>query len=147
MELGCDFKSIFVKVLFHELMHALMDIYHDNSHRRGKEYESFEYFKEESLANGLALYLCNEIHDVNITCESELFALKQNIPYCIGWKYKNKEILEIAVENWMKIKRNGIDNNDIHEWFKTIAQGLYISNEKILQAEKAIKKRLMNTQI
>lgn len=145
--LGCEFKSLFVLVLFHELMHAFMDVCHGCYHKGGKMYETFEYFKEESLANGLALYLCNEIHDVNITCESALFALEQDKPYCIGWKYKNKEILKIAVENWMKIKRNGIDNYYIHEWFKTIAQGLYTSNETILQAEKAIKKRLMNTKI
>lgn len=139
--LGCEFKSIFVFILIHELMHALMDIY-GNEKCNDDTSLYFSYYKEESLANGLALYLCHKIGDRIIISESEKFVKSQSEAYSIGIKYKSKAILQIAVDNWMYTKKNGIHNNVKEKWLDTFSHNPKISNKEVIEAEKEIKKNI-----
>ena len=63
----------------------------------------YGYFREESLANALALHLCdstrNEAFAYSIL---EHFVQNQTIPYQTGLLYK--DLFEKAVKNWMKSK-------------------------------------------
>ena len=104
-----SFEALLTFVLLHELMHLMMDVF--DEHEFGIKDEGnfkdlgqlYGYFREESLANALALHLCdstrNEAFAYSIL---EHFVQNQTIPYQTGLLYK--DLFEKAVKNWMKSK-------------------------------------------
>ena len=104
-----SFEALLTFVLLHELMHLMMDVF--DEHEFGIKDEGnfkdlgqlYGYFREESLANALALHLCdstgNEAFAYSIL---EHFVQNQTIPYQTGLLYK--DLFEKAVKNWMKCK-------------------------------------------
>lgn len=106
-----SFEALLTFVLLHELMHLMMDVFDENKFGINGEGnfkdlgQLYGYFREESLANALALHLCdstgNEALGYSILDD---FVKNQTIPYQTGCLYIEKDILEKAVKNWMKCK-------------------------------------------
>ena len=67
----------------------------------------YGYFREESLANALALYLCDATrNDALVYSILDYFVEGQTTPYQTGLLYIEKDLLKKAVTNWMKCKKD-----------------------------------------
>lgn len=107
-----SFEALFTFVLLHELMHLMMDVFDEtkfgingagNLNDLGQLYG---YFREESLANALALYLCDATrNDALVYSILDYFVEGQTTPYQTGLLYIEKDLLKKAVTNWMKCKK------------------------------------------
>ena len=107
-----SFEALFTFVLLHELMHLMMDVFDEtkfgingagNLKNLGQLYG---YFREESLANALALYLCDATgNDALVYSILNYFVEGQTTPYQTGLLYIEKDLLKKAVTNWMKCKK------------------------------------------
>ena len=104
-----SFEALLTFVLLHELMHLMMDVF--DEHEFGIKDEGnfkdlgqlYGYFREESLANALALHLCDSKGNKALAYSIlEHFVQNQTIPYQTGLLYK--DLFEKAVKNWMKCK-------------------------------------------
>ena len=104
-----SFEALLTFVLLHELMHLMMDVF--DEHEFGIKDEGnfkdlgqlYGYFREESLANALALHLCDSRGNKALAYSIlEHFVQNQTIPYQTGLLYK--DLFEKAVKNWMKCK-------------------------------------------
>ena len=82
----------------------------------------YGYFREESLANALALHLCDSTGKLNLVCSIlGHFVQNQTIPYQTGWLYKN--LFEKAVKNWMKCKTGKFLTKQLaKEWLLEITE-------------------------
>ena len=108
-----SFEALFTFVLLHELMHLMMDVFDEtkfgiygagNLKDLGQLYG---YFREESLANALALYLCDATgNDALVYSILDYFVKGQTTPYQTGLLYIEKVLLKKAVINWMKCKKD-----------------------------------------
>lgn len=104
-----SFEALLTFILLHELMHLMMDVFDENEFGIIGEGnlkdlgQLYGYFREESLANALALHLCDSTgNEVLVYSILGHFVQNQTIPYQTGWLYKN--LFEKAVKNWMKCK-------------------------------------------
>ena len=107
-----SFEALFTFVLLHELMHLMMDVFDEtefgiygagNLKDLGQLYG---YFREESLANALAFYLCDATgNDALVYSILNYFVEGQTTPYQTGLLYIEKDLLKKAVTNWMKCKK------------------------------------------
>ena len=104
-----SFEALLTFVLLHELMHLMMDVFDDNEFGIIGEGnlkdlgQLYGYFREESLANALALHLCDSTGNEALAYSIlEHFVQNQTIPYQTGLLYK--DLFEKAVKNWMKCK-------------------------------------------
>ena len=89
-----SFEALLTFVLLHELMHLLMDVFDETKFGiKGEENlkclgQLYGYFREESLANALALHLCDSTGKFNLVCSIlGHFVQNQTIPYQTGWLY------------------------------------------------------------
>ena len=104
-----SFEALLTFVLLHELMHLMMDVFDEKEFGIDGEGnfkdlgQLYGYFREESLANALALHLCASTGKLNLVCSIlGHFVQNQTIPYQTGLLYK--DLFEKAVKNWMKCK-------------------------------------------
>ena len=104
-----SFEALFTFVLLHELMHLMMDVFDEKEFGIDGEGnfkdlgQLYGYFREESLANALALHLCDSTGNEALAYSIlEHFVQNQTIPYQTGLLYK--DLFEKAVKNWMKCK-------------------------------------------
>ena len=104
-----SFEALLTFVLLHELMHLMMDVFDENEFGIIGEGnlkdlgQLYGYFREESLANALALHLCDSRGNKALAYSIlEHFVQNQTIPYQTGLLYK--DLFEKAVKNWMKCK-------------------------------------------
>ena len=110
-----SFEALFTFVLLHELMHLMMDVFDEtkfgingagNLKDLGQLGQLYGYFREESLANALALYLCDATrNDALVYSILDYFVEGQTTPYQTGLLYIEKDLLKKAVTNWMKCKK------------------------------------------
>ena len=107
-----SFEALFTFVLLHELMHLMMDVFDETKFRIYGEGnlknlgQLYGYFREESLANALALYLCDATrNDALVYSILNYFVEGQTTPYQTGLLYIEKVLLKKAVINWMKCKK------------------------------------------
>lgn len=125
---GCKYESLLFFTLCHEFMHALMDVFTgDNlkvSNASSDEITKYKFFREESLANGLAIYLFNECDVFNADDGQTIIGFVNNQPlaYKMGLLFAEPSVLQPAVEEWMEIKsgHKPIDKSDIYNWFKMV---------------------------
>lgn len=104
-----SFEALLTFVLLHELMHLMMDVFDEKEFGIDGEGnfkdlgQLYGYFREESLANALALHLCDSTGNKALAYSIlEHFVQNQTIPYQTGLLYK--DLFEKAVKNWMKCK-------------------------------------------
>ena len=107
-----SFEALFTFVLLHELMHLMMDVFDETEFGIYGEGnlkdlgQLYGYFREESLANALALYLCDATgNDALVYSILDYFVEGQTTPYQTGLLYIEKVLLKKAVINWMKCKK------------------------------------------
>ena len=107
-----SFEALFTFVLLHELMHLMMDVFDEtefgiNGAGNLKDLgQLYGYFREESLANALALYLCDATgNDALVYSILDYFVEGQTTPYQTGLLYIENVLLKKAVINWMKCKK------------------------------------------
>ena len=107
-----SFEALLTFVLLHELMHLMMDVFDEtefgiNGAGNLKDLgQLYGYFREESLANALALYLCDATrNDALVYSILDYFVEGQTTPYQTGLLYIEKDLLKKAVTNWMKCKK------------------------------------------
>ena len=93
-------------------MHLMMDVFDETKfgiYGAGNlKYlgQLYGYFREESLANALALYLCDATrNDALVYSILDYFVEGQTTPYQTGLLYIEKDLLKKAVTNWMKCKK------------------------------------------
>lgn len=116
-------NMLLMQVLLHELAHALMDIYKELKSGSGIE-KLFHLYREESLANGVSLYLLEKLYSYDPYADSKIrkirkFIYNQPLEYRLGLKYDDKKTLEKEIPLWMSQKsNNSMTNEDIVEWFK-----------------------------
>ena len=108
-----SFEALLTFVLLHELMHLMMDVFDEtefgiNGAGNLKDLgQLYGYFREESLANALALYLCDATrNDALVYSILDYFVEGQTTPYQTGLLYIEKDLLKKAVTNWMKCKKD-----------------------------------------
>ena len=108
-----SFEALFTFVLLHELMHLMMDVFDETEFGIYGEGnlkdlgQLYGYFREESLANALALYLCDATgNDALVYSILNYFVEGQTTPYQTGLLYIEKDLLKKAVTNWMKCKKD-----------------------------------------
>ena len=108
-----SFEALFTFVLLHELMHLMMDVFDETEFGIYGEGnlkdlgQLYGYFREESLANALALYLCDATgNDALVYSILDYFVEGQTTPYQTGLLYIEKDLLKKAVINWMKCKKD-----------------------------------------
>lgn len=108
-----SFEALLTFVLLHELMHLMMDVFDENEFGIIGEGnlkdlgQLYGYFREESLANALALYLCDATgNDALVYSILDYFVKGQTTPYQTGLLYIEKVLLKKAVINWMKCKKD-----------------------------------------
>lgn len=107
-----SFEALLTFVLLHELMHLMMDVFDENEFgiigagNLKNLGQLYGYFREESLANALALYLCDATgNDALVYSILDYFVKGQTTPYQTGLLYIEKVLLKKAVINWMKCKK------------------------------------------
>ena len=107
-----SFEALLTFVLLHELMHLMMDVFDENEFGIIGEGnlkdlgQLYGYSREESLANALALYLCDATgNDALVYSILDYFVEGQTTPYQTGLLYIEKDLLKKAVTNWMKCKK------------------------------------------
>ena len=107
-----SFEALLTFVLLHELMHLMMDVFDEtefgiNGAGNLKDLgQLYGYFREESLANALALYLCDATrNDALVYSILDYFVEGQTTPYQTGLLYIEKDLLKKAGTNWMKCKK------------------------------------------
>lgn len=126
-----SFEALLTFVLLHELMHLMMDVFDEhefgikdegNFKDLGQLWQLYGYFREESLANALALHLCDSRRNKALAYSIlEHFVQNQTIPYQTGLLYK--DLFEKAVKNWMKCKTGKYLTKQLaKEWFLEITE-------------------------
>ncbi len=131
---GKKFKWLFTKVLIHELAHAALDI--NNS-----EYLSsvtpkvlyntdFGRWREESMANAVALRVIRDYGDLRFYDYSEFFMLHQPAEYALGvemvdWDYtdfcsvidgKRYGVGDILQQEWLDYAQGNPTWEGLHRW-------------------------------
>lgn len=121
---GKDFKWLFTKVLIHELAHAALDINncvcYGNVTEKVLYSEKFGKWREESMANAVALRVIRDYGDKSFYDYSEDFMLQQDPEYALGVKMVDWDYSDFC--SVMDGKRNGVDEALKDEWLK-YAQG------------------------
>ena len=123
-----SFEALLTFVLLHELMHLMMDVFDENEFGIMGEGnlkdlgQLYGYFREESLANALALHLCDSTgNEVLVYSILSHFVKKQTIPYQVGLLYQT--LFEEAVKNWMKCKTGKfLTKQLVKEWLLEITE-------------------------
>lgn len=107
-----SFEALLTFVLLHELMHLMMDVFDEKEFGIDGEGnfkdlgQLYGYFREESLANALALHLCDSTGNEDLVYSIlGHFVQNQTTPYQTGLLYIEKDLLKKAVTNWMKCKK------------------------------------------
>ena len=104
-----SFEALLTFVLLHELMHLMMDVFDEKEFGIDGEGnfkdlgQLYGYFREESLANALALHLCDSTGNEALAYSIlEHFVQNQTIPYQTGLLYK--DLFFFFFKNWRKCK-------------------------------------------
>lgn len=145
-----SFETLLTFVLLHELMHLMMDVFDETKFGiKGEENlkclgQLYGYFREESLANALALHLCDSTGNEDLVYSIlDHFVQNQTIPYQTGCLYIEKDILEKAVKNWMKCKTGKYLTKQLaKEWLLEITEEKPDSNN-LRRIENEIEKILL----
>ena len=106
-----SFEALLTFVLLHELMHLMMDVFDEtefgiNGAGNLKDLgQLYGYFREESLANALALYLCDATrNDALVYSILDYFVEGQTTPYQTGLLYIEKDLFRPKQVQYILLK-------------------------------------------
>lgn len=136
------FKWLFTKVLIHELAHAALDIFnwerHNNAYEKVSYQSDFGKWREESMANAIALRIIRDYGNKSFYNYAKKFMRSQPDEYALGvlmedfgyWDFKSV----------FDSKIYGVDGQLQEEWLdyakdehKRRRKGLHDWNNKILE--------------
>lgn len=101
-----EFEELFFFTLCHEFAHALMDVYSETCRNNGQnDTKAYYQLREESLANGLAIYLYKQSDYSNNIMD---FVNSQSFPYRLGSCFQYKALLKKEVHEWMEMKSRNL---------------------------------------
>ena len=116
------FKWLFTKVLIHELAHAALDIF--NLERNGNAIEKVHYssdfgrWREESMANAVALRIIKEYGNKDFYDYAKQFMQSQPPEYALGVlmeDFGNRDFRSV-----FDSKEQGVDSNIQQEWLNYV---------------------------
>lgn len=122
---GGKFEWLFTKVLIHELAHAALDI--NNCERYGNVPEKIHYntpfgkWREESMANAVALRVIRDYGDQSFYDYSEKYMLSQPAKYALGVKMVDFGYWDFR--SVIKGKRDGVNKILQDEWLDYVKNG------------------------
>ena len=122
---GGKFEWLFTKVLIHELAHAALDI--NNCERYGNVPEKIHYntpfgkWREESMANAVALRVIRDYGDQSFYDYSEKYMLSQPAKYALGVKMVDFGYWDFL--SVIKGKRDGVNKILQDEWLDYVKNG------------------------
>jgi hypothetical protein len=120
-----QFKWLFIKVLIHEFSHALFDI--NNYKKTGFVYNMINYYteygrwREESMANALALRVIKEYGDTDFYEYAKSFMLSQPPEYALGVLMEDFSSLDY--KRYIDSKERGVNNDLKQIWLKYVKNG------------------------
>ena len=136
------FKWLFTKTLIHELAHAVLDNYNSEINYRHVEkiiyYTSFGKWREESMANAIALRIIKDFGDKDFYEYAKNYMSTQPAEYALGVLMEDFDYgdLRSVIDN----KYEGVSQKLIDEWMKYVQgnpdwEGLKQWNKKFLGLE------------
>lgn len=137
------FKWLFTKTLIHELAHAVLDIFNleITSHHENKiSYDTdFGKWREESMANAIALKVIKEFGDKDFYNYAKNFMLTQPTKYALGVLMEDFDYWDMR--SVMMNKYKGVDQTLQDQWMNYVqgnpdCEGLKKWNEKLISIEK-----------
>ena len=131
-----QFRWLFTKVLIHELAHAALDIfncirYHKNGYtEKVHYYTEFGKWREESMANAVALRIIKESRDTVFYDYAKYFMLSQPKEYALGalmenfgyWDFRSvfdtkvRGVNSVLQQEWLNYVQNTPDWKGLHNW-------------------------------
>ncbi|MCR4664383.1 MAG: hypothetical protein K5660_03355 [Paludibacteraceae bacterium] len=134
------FKWLFTKVLLHELGHATMDIFNYEHYQSATEkvsyHTDFGKWREESMANAIALRIIKESGDKKFYAYSKRFMKSQPAEYALGVLMEGFRYWDL--QSVMDGKAYGVDQTLQYEWLayvqgKPTAKGLQEWNKRLIK--------------
>lgn len=119
-------KWLFTKVLIHELAHAALDLNNIErcriTHDKISYYTDFGRWREESMANALALGIIKEYGDTDFYKYAKSFMLSEPPEYALGVLMEDFCTWDF-VHYYINSKKNGV-NNDLQKiWLDYVQSG------------------------
>ena len=136
------FKWLFTQVLIHELAHAALDIYnlevnnHFPTEAQVKYSSDFGKWREESMANAVALRIIKEYGDKSFYTYTKAFMKKQDPEYALGVlmeNFRDEDFLSVFMTKAM-----GVDVDLQDDWLK------YVQDKATWTGLKNWNSRLLN---
>lgn len=136
------FKWLFTKVLIHELAHAALDIFnweHNCQKAEKVQYSSeFGKWREESMANAVALRIVKDYGDNDFYDYAKKFMLSQSLEYALGvlmedfgyWDFRSVfEAKERGVDSelqkeWLEYAKGNPDWTGLEKWNEILFRGV-----------------------
>ncbi len=136
------FKWLFTKTLIHELAHAVLDNYNSEINYRHVEkisyYTPFGKWREESMANAIALKVIKEFGDKTFYEYAKNYVSTQPAEYALGVLMEDFDYGDLR--SVMDNKYEGVSQDLQDEWMKYVqgnpdCEGLKQWNKKLLGLE------------
>jgi hypothetical protein len=136
------FKWLFAKTLIHELAHAVLDNYNTHIHYRHVNKIScntdFGKWREESMANAIALRIIKDFGDKDFYDYTKNFMLTQPAEYALGVLMEDFDYGDLR--SVMDNKYEGVSQDLQDEWMKYVqgnpdCEGLKQWNKKLIGLE------------
>jgi Zn-dependent peptidase ImmA (M78 family) len=136
------FKWLFTKTLIHELAHAVLDNYNSEIDYRHVDkisyYTPFGKWREESMANAIALKVIKEFGDKNFYEYAKNYMSTQPAEYALGVLMEDFDYGDLR--SVMDNKYEGVSQNLQDEWMNYVqgnpdCEGLKQWNKKLLGLE------------
>lgn len=119
------FKWLFTKVLIHELAHAALDLNNIEdcriTHNKISYYTDFGKWREESMANAIALRIIKEYGNADFYKYAKSFMLSQPPEYALGVLMEDFDDKDF--ESLLCNKGSGVDNDLQKIWLDYVQKG------------------------
>lgn len=131
-----DYEILLAKILLHELSHAIIDVYDE---KINDELNDFNTCKEESLAEGLSLYLAKKIFPKYFELLKKETKDNKFYQYRLGLAFATEDVLKAAIHNWMSIKSGRpITKDAAKTWLNNSKKFLNSKAEDIINYDNAL---------
>lgn len=132
---GVSFKVAFIYAFYQVFAYAILD----SEHYYYCGSRVFEWFKEKSLASGIAQYMISKTDGLTLFDHLAVANLINNLPATneIGTSYANEEVLKVAIPKWKAIAGGADINADaVKEWYKAVARKASV--QELIEIENAL---------
>lgn len=157
------FKWLFTKVLIHELAHAALDIFNqEHCHQETEKVlycTQFGKWREESMANAIALRIIKDFNDTDFYDFCRKFVLSQPAEYALGalmedfryWDFrsvfdgKENGVDENLQQEWLRVVQSNPAPDVLHQWNEYLSSNfVYIYHDKYYTEEEKLVFDIVN---